>query len=246
MRKVIKDKELGEITLIKSLRNKYIRITLTSVRRIKITMPFFSSFSKALDFLDQNRSKIEHMRENLKRTKRNKVNFTFGENNSVDLITFTTVRFIATTCEKTYVKCSCVYYPKKFGNTVEIGQYGWDELYNAYLYILRREARRYLLSRVKDLRDELSTKGYEFNFNKVIVKNNRTNWGSCSTLNNINLNMHLLELTPELCDFVILHEMCHLKHHNHGAEFYDLLDTLCGGKEQLLRKELHDKHMLRI
>ena len=75
-------------------------------------------------------------------------------------------------------------------------------------------------------------------YNKVFIKNNRSNWGSCSVKGNINLNMHLVNLPEELRDFVIIHELCHLVHRNHGAEFHKLVDVVCGGKEKEYSKQL--------
>ena len=75
-------------------------------------------------------------------------------------------------------------------------------------------------------------------YNKVFIKNNRSNWGSCSFKGNINLNMHLVNLPDELRDFVIIHELCHLVHRNHGAQFHRLVDAACGGKEKEYSRQL--------
>lgn len=77
-----------------------------------------------------------------------------------------------------------------------------------------------------------------FTYKRVAIKNNRSNWGSCSTAGNINLNMHLISLPDKLRDFVILHELCHLVYPNHGKEFHNLLDKACGGMEKEYSKEL--------
>lgn len=68
---------------------------------------------------------------------------------------------------------------------------------------------------------------YGFRYGRLALKNNRTNWGSCSSMNNINLNINLVRIPEVLCDYVILHELCHLRHHNHGPEFHALLERLC-------------------
>ncbi|MGN0188277.1 MAG: M48 family metallopeptidase [Candidatus Cryptobacteroides sp.] len=87
---------------------------------------------------------------------------------------------------------------------------------------LRRLAKEWLPARL----EMLATK-YGFNYGRVAIKNNRTNWGSCSARNNINLNLHLMRLPQHLRDYVILHELCHLRHHNHGEKFHILLEELC-------------------
>lgn len=98
---------------------------------------------------------------------------------------------------------------------------------------LRQRAKEMLPPRVAEL-----AKKHGFSYNKVFIKNNRSNWGSCSSKKNINLNLQLMRLSQELIDYVILHELCHLVYMNHGAEFHKLLDSLCGGRERELRSEL--------
>ena len=77
-----------------------------------------------------------------------------------------------------------------------------------------------------------------FSYNTLAIKNNRTNWGSCSGKRNINLNLHLTALPEELMDFVILHELCHLVYLNHSKEFHKLLNEACGGREKELNRKL--------
>lgn len=68
---------------------------------------------------------------------------------------------------------------------------------------------------------------YGFKFRKVTIKHNSSNWGSCSHAGNINLNLNLIRLPEPLCDYVLLHELCHLKEPNHGPHFHALLERLC-------------------
>ena len=82
---------------------------------------------------------------------------------------------------------------------------------------------------------------YGFPFKgRVAIKNNVSNWGSCSSKGNINLNMRLIFLPEHLQDYVILHELCHLRYPNHSPQFHALLDSLLGGKEKELQRELHE------
>ena len=100
-----------------------------------------------------------------------------------------------------------------------------------------REAARAAL--VPKLREAAARHGFGFK-GRVAIKNNVTNWGSCSSKGNINLNMRLVLLPEHLQDYVILHELCHLRHQNHGPQFHALLDSLLGGREKELQRELHE------
>ena len=69
-----------------------------------------------------------------------------------------------------------------------------------------------------------------FTYNRVAVRNQKTRWGSCSHLNNINLNINLVSLTPDLMDYVILHELVHTRIKNHSKTFWAELDRVVGGQ----------------
>ena len=87
---------------------------------------------------------------------------------------------------------------------------------------LRKAAKAYLPGRLQYWAER-----YGFTFAKVFIKHNVSNWGSCSAKGNINLNLNLMRLPEELSDYVLLHELSHLRHPNHGPQFHALLDTLC-------------------
>ena len=98
---------------------------------------------------------------------------------------------------------------------------------------LRAEAKLHLPARL----EELSGK-HGFSYNRVFFKNAKTRWGSCSEANNINLNIHLMRLPKHLCDYVVLHELCHTKEKNHGPKFWKLMgETVENAK--VLDKELN-------
>ena len=84
---------------------------------------------------------------------------------------------------------------------------------------LRRRAKAVLPSRLAELAGR-----HGFIYNKVTIKHNSTNWGSCSTKANINLNLNIVRLPPVLQDYILLHELCHLRHHDHSHAFHLLLE----------------------
>ena len=96
---------------------------------------------------------------------------------------------------------------------------------------LRAEAKAALPPRLAELAAR-----YGFTYNKVRIKHNSSNWGSCSELGNINLNLNLMRLPEHLRDYVMLHELCHLRYLNHGPEFHALLESVCPGHRALNRE----------
>lgn len=57
------------------------------------------------------------------------------------------------------------------------------------------------------------------------LQNMKVQWGSCSPAGRITLNPHLVRAPRECIDYVLLHELCHLRHHNHSTRFYESLDA---------------------
>ena len=94
---------------------------------------------------------------------------------------------------------------------------------------LRRQAKSELPQRLSELAAR-----YGFIYNKVTIKHNSSNWGSCSARNNINLNLNIVRLPKVLQDYILLHELCHLKHHDHGHAFHLLLEHVL--TDNLLKK----------
>ena len=85
----------------------------------------------------------------------------------------------------------------------------------------------------------LQEKYHSYNFKPTSLKVRTTvsRWGSCSAKGSISLSTNLVKKREELIDYVILHELCHLRHRNHGPNFYKLLGEICP-EYLVLRAEL--------
>lgn len=102
---------------------------------------------------------------------------------------------------------------------------------DAYIARLRAEAKRTLPPRLAELAAR-----HGFVYNKVFIKHNRSNWGSCSTRGNINLNLNIVRLPEHLRDYILLHELVHLREMNHGPRFHALLEEVCPDHRALQRE----------
>ena len=92
-------------------------------------------------------------------------------------------------------------------------------------------ARKVLCRRIGEL-----AQMHNFIYNRVSIRKQKTRWGSCSSKNNINLNMNLLHLPPELMDYVLLHELVHTRVKNHSKDFWNELDAVVPNARQVDRK----------
>lgn len=90
--------------------------------------------------------------------------------------------------------------------------------------VLRTEAKRILPAKVKAFAER-----YDLRYNRVVIKDVSTRWGSCSSLGNINLSLWLLLAPEDLVDYVVKHELAHLNEMNHGPRFWAEVDRMTGG-----------------
>jgi hypothetical protein len=87
---------------------------------------------------------------------------------------------------------------------------------------LRRVAERDLPDRLRVL-----AAGHGLQVVGVTVRAQRSRWGSCSPSGRISLNWRLIQLPPHVSDYVLLHELAHLRHLNHSTRFWREVDRLC-------------------
>lgn len=71
----------------------------------------------------------------------------------------------------------------------------------------------------------------------LVIRTMKRRWGSCSNKGTITLSTELIKLPDLFIEYVILHELCHLKHHNHGTGYYKLLSELFP-EWKMVRKEM--------
>ena len=64
---------------------------------------------------------------------------------------------------------------------------------------------------------------YNFKYNRVAIRNQKTRWGSCSKKGNLNFNYRIIYLPDKVAKYIIAHELCHLKEFNHSHKFWNLV-----------------------
>lgn len=84
--------------------------------------------------------------------------------------------------------------------------------------LLRVKARNTIRQRL-----EHYNKHYQLEFHRITIRDQKTRWGSCSSNKTLSFNYRLIQVPLELLDYVVVHELCHLKEMNHSPRFWKLV-----------------------
>jgi predicted metal-dependent hydrolase len=104
---------------------------------------------------------------------------------------------------------------------------------------LRRGLRAWLLRAARERltpRVAVIARAMGVNYSKVSIRRQRSRWGSCSARGTISLNCCLLFQRPEVVDYLIVHELTHVKHMNHSARFWQAVESHCALWRELDRE----------
>jgi predicted metal-dependent hydrolase len=90
---------------------------------------------------------------------------------------------------------------------------------------------------------EYFSQKHKLPYNRAAFRCQKTRWGSCSGQNNISLNINIAFLPSHLQDYILLHELCHIRHKNHSKAFWTQLDKYCGVRAKEYARELKTYRM---
>jgi len=225
--------EIGPVTIKQSKKAARISIKLKPFEGVTLIIPFGSNPQEGIRFLGQ---KKDWVKVSLKKLEAREGKLTiFNESTHFKTRSFA---LQIKKHERQDVRLQFkngllqVSYPQHLPVTEPVIQehirYGIEEA-------LRIEAKTYLPKRLWQLGRQ-----YNISFQNVTVKNLKSRWGSCSAVNNINLNIHLMRLPDELIDYVLLHELCHVHEKNHGPNFWKRLNAMTNGRARELDKAMND------
>ncbi len=72
----------------------------------------------------------------------------------------------------------------------------------------------------------------QLRFSRVGIRAQRSKWGSCSARGSISLNARLMLVPPEVSDYVIIHELAHIRELNHSARFWHIVEHYCPRQQE--------------
>ncbi|MGD9129122.1 MAG: SprT family zinc-dependent metalloprotease [Candidatus Woesebacteria bacterium] len=114
-----------------------------------------------------------------------------------------------TALEKDQLKASSDLHLKYFQKTIN------QKRLNRFL---KNTAEKYIIPRTHQLAKKMAIR-----FKRISLREQKTRWGSCSSKGNLNFNWRLIHYSPEIIDYVIIHELAHRKEMNHSRKFWQLV-----------------------
>jgi len=224
--KILEHKDFGKVRMIKSTRTRRISISARPFQPLRVTLPVFESFSRAEQFLEKKEKWIHKTLDKIRELEDHYTVFnddtTFHthdhelkvERTVVDIpkVSLRDNRILVQLPEKSDIQSPEIQ---------DIIRWGIKAAW-------RKEARKYLPVRLNEL-----SKKHQLPYNRVTIKNNKSRWGSCSAKNNINLSLQLMRLPDHLIDYILLHELVHTRHKNHGKHFWRSLEKISPNAKSL-------------
>jgi predicted metal-dependent hydrolase len=212
--KYIDIEQVGSVSFTTNERSRRIRLSIKSDGEIVVSMPSSVLYRDAIRFVE---SKVDWI---LKQKTKIQERSTLFAPESCFKTRFHKLAITKGNTDKVYNRVGNgviqIFIPDRVNHEQPKVQ---EFIKNTLIDVMRWEAKVYLPKRLKELADK-----HGFKFENVSIKNASTRWGSCSSVNNINLNLHLMRVPEHLIDYVLLHELAHTVVKNHGEKFWLLLE----------------------
>lgn len=209
-------------------RRKSIGIIINRDKSVTVRAPYFSSKKAVERFVGSKRGWIlKHLN---KQTERLQIN-------GMDNLQEGSSAMYLGNIYKVTIKESKTGYVRLTGQTMEIGSKTVEEQKIA-LQLKRwyqQQAGTLFAPKIEEL-IKIHSK-WNFKPSEMAIRSLKSRWGSCSRSGKITLNSELVKIDPKYAEYVILHELCHLKEMNHGKGFYSILEEICPGYKTI-RKEM--------
>ncbi len=103
---------------------------------------------------------------------------------------------------------------------------------------LRQALRHWLLERAREVLEPAladCAREFGFSYQQMVIRRQRTRWGSCSVRGTISLNACLLFLPPPVVRYLLIHELAHTRHMNHSRRFWQCVASFCPEYQRLDR-----------
>jgi predicted metal-dependent hydrolase len=223
-------KWFGDYTLRISNRAKHLRLCVTLQDGLVVVMPAGFDPSRVPEVLERKRSWLLKVHREIRRQRRcseaqsdqplpERINLrAVGEEWSVEYRSTASARVSAVQRGDRRLVVS--------GNVADT-----HACHEALKRWVSRKAHEHLVPWVKDL-----ARQHRLRVKRVVIRAQKTLWGSCSNRRTISLNRKAIFLPPELVHYLLVHELCHISQPNHSSKFWALVASHCPDCRKLRRK----------
>jgi predicted metal-dependent hydrolase len=185
---------------------KNIRLKINKDGIINISLPWYIPKIEAQKFLIKNTKWLEKNFTLLNKQKDKY--FYLGSN--IKIIEITDSKYLSID----YYLKEDIFYIKSNG-AIKIDK---QQIYHKWL---KNEAEKFIVKETEKIAFE-----HGFKYNQIKIKDMKSRWGSCSTKKNLSFNLKLMYFKPKIIEYVIVHELCHLKEMNHSKNFWLLVENI--------------------
>ena len=228
MKTIINHPMLGEVEVSQTYRARRLSISLRPPSTVRLTIPYSISVPDALRFLED---KYDWIEAGLAKFKQEYPDTTIEMPYSTRDYS---LRYNPIETDKISAKLTATEFIVSYPMSMHFSDSRIQDITKRAIDLAwSHEANKTLPPRVKELADE-----FHFKYGKIALRNTRSKWGSCTSKNDISLSIHLMHIPDYLVDYIILHELCHTVHKNHGEHFHSLLRIVTHGLHDTYRKEL--------
>lgn len=218
---------IGDVTITKRRGNRHLRLSVAPSGQVRVSIPYWASYQAGIEFAA---SKSNWINTQLPKLTLLMPGQKIGRAHQLVFEADETLLKPKTKINESEI---LVQHPANLTLAAQIVQAAAK---TAAIRALRSEAEKILSPRIEQLalRHGLSIDGLK-------IKRLSRRWGSCNQQRAIVLNLFLVQLPDELVDYVILHELAHTIHLNHGPDFWARLEEMAPNAKQL-RRQLRAYH----
>lgn len=216
--------DLGVVTLQKRRGTRSIKLILRG-DSIKVTMPTWVPYAQALAYIQ---AKKQWIQQNTTVRPQISDGSYIGKSHQLRIIESQHDR-LRTRVSSQHIT---IQVPAGHSDTASLQQ----TMLRASERALKQQSAQLITPRVNDLALQ-----HGFDYGDIRYKKLQSRWGSCDQQNNLTFNIFLVQLPWPLIDYVIVHELCHTKEHNHSKAFWALVEE-CIPNYRTLRKQLKEHH----
>lgn len=231
MTKLINHPTLGEITVCQSRRSRRISLSVRPPGKIRLSYPYGVTLNDALKFMVSKEEWLERTLEKYSHKRPELISVPYSTRaHELVLVPTEKEKISVRTGDGKIIVSYPFHLPIDSDEVQTAARKGIEEAW-------KHEAKNILPSRLSEISRKTGLK-----FRSVTIRNTVSKWGSCSARDDISLSIHLMRLPNHLIDYILIHELCHTVHKNHGPDFHALLNHHTEGLHKNLRKELRNYH----